>query len=181
MPLKIPVEETGTQKILRKLLRLSGLLFVVMLFLMIAKYKQDQARKVELENEKRHAELAAAQKEKEEVNWDERLKLIVPEQEDLLSPNVVPQLMVPPIVSKIDVPQALVYERKKRYTAAYEVYATRAMSFWNAPASASVINDSPAIAVDLPAVTPPLSQTSATPPRKPKPPRGVSSTYILLP
>lgn len=180
--MKLPAFLSGNPKdLLKKLIRVSSMLFVLMMILMAVKYHQEEQHKADLEREARHKMLAEVDKTKQEVNWEEQIKTILPEQEELLTPNVVPKLLIPPLLNKIEVPQALVYERKKRYTAAYELQKTRPIAFWGTTqAAAGGVDLSTQIRMDLPAISPPLTKES-TEPRKPKPPKGVGQTYILLP
>lgn len=179
--MKLPAALTeNPQLLLRKLLRVGVYLVGLIGILMVVKYNHDQEEKKQREYDERQKMLAETQKVKEEVNWEDRLKVIVPDQEDLLTPNVVPQLLIPPLLNKIDVPKALVYERTKRYTAAYEFRKTSAISFWNASASAAGPDLSTNLSIEMPAMSKPAT-TESSAPRQPKPPRGVGQTYIILP
>lgn len=164
----------------KKLVRFGLFLGVALVALVYLKRERDAEEKELREKEERKRLLAEEQKVKQEINWEEQVKIILPDQEELLTPTVVPQLLMPPLLNKVQVPDALVYERKKRYIAAYEFKKTPPVSFWNEPASAAGLDASRSMSVDLPAIPPPLSK-EVTPVRKPKPAKGVGQTYILLP
>lgn len=179
--MKLPAFLTADPKLLvRKLVRSMMILGAIMGVLIYLKYERDQHEKQIQEMEERKRLQAEAEKIKEEVSWEQQVKLILPDQEELLTPNVVPQLLLPPLLGKIQVPDALVYERKQRYTAAYDFKKTPAVSFWAVPATAAGLDVSAPLSIDLPAISPPLSSEPATS-RKPKPPKGVGKSYILLP
>ncbi len=164
------------------MLRVSGWLFAVLVVLMFMKYAHDRRKKEEAERTEAAKQEAAAKQVKEEVNWEERLLTIVPKQEDLLAPNVIPQILIPPLYTKIEVPRSLEFERTKLYSAAYELRPTAPAQMWSvsSAAAASPINTSTSIHTDIPALAPPLS-SEASKPRAPKPYRGLNQTYILLP
>jgi len=164
----------------KKLVRVGMFLGLTLGGMIYFKRERDAQEKDLREKDERKQLQADEQKVKQEINWEEQVKIILPDQEELLTPNVVPQLILPPLLDKIQVPDALVYERKKRYIAAYEFKKTPAVSFWNESASAAGLDVSRFVAVDLPAIPTPLFK-EVTPVRKPKPAKGVGQTYILLP
>ncbi len=169
------------QVLLRKMIRVGAFLVGALLVLMFLKYKHDQNEKKLAEEAEKHRQDDLALQAHEEVNWEERFRAVVPEQELLLTPNVVPQLLLPPLLDKIDVPKALVYERKQRYIAAFELSQLASVKLWTAPAAAAPLDMRvPAFGRDVPAMTPPLS-SAATKPREPKPYRGIEPTFIRLP
>ena len=179
--MKLPAFLTADPKVLlKKLTKMCFYLLCAIAGLMFMKYEKDREAEKQREIDARKKEQAESQKMKEEVNWEDNLKVILPEQEELLTPNVLPHIMIPPLLNKIDVPEALVYERKKRYTAAYELRKTPAISFWSEPATAAGLDLAPSLSSDVPAIAPPIFE-APTPPRKPKPPKGIGQTYILLP
>lgn len=168
------------QALLRKMIRIGMYLVGILLVLIFLKYKHDQHEKeMALEEEKRVQE-EQLKKVKEEVNWEDRLKTIVPDQEELLNPNVVPQILLPPLHSKIDVPKALVYERKKRYSNAYDVRGTPSVRMWNTSAVAAPLDVTTPLHRAMPELTRPVTSEAAKP-RAPKPYRGSGQRYILLP
>ena len=180
--MKLPASLTGNpQVLLRKLVRVGGFLFGIILVLVAVKYRHNRQERLKLEMEEQKRALAEqTQKMKEEVNWDEKIKIILPDQEDLLTPTVLPQLIVPPPLVKIAVPKALVYERDRRYIASYELQIATPVSFWATPATAAGIDVSTRLSATLPAIAPPPAKEPLAL-RKPKIPRGVGQTYILLP
>lgn len=176
---------TDPKILLKKLVRASMFLLGVIGVLIYIKYEKSKEADEDRQREERRHQQAESHKMKEEINWEEKVKAILPDQEDLLTPNVLPQIMVPPILNKIEVPEALVYERKKRYTAAYELKRTAPATFWSEAASASGLNAGgvdvrPALSTDIPVIAPPMMD-QPTPPRKPKAPESIGKTYIFLP
>lgn len=171
---------TDPELLLKKMTRLSALLFGIVVILMVVKHKQDEAEKHEQEREEHFRKVAEETRMVEERQKQKDLRKILPEQEPLLTPHVLPQFLLPPIFNKIAVPQALVHLRQKRYTAAYEIQPSPYLSFWKIPAVAAVLEDTRPLRMDLPAISPPPSRES-TAPRKPRSPPGVGKTYILLP
>lgn len=179
--MNIPDFLTKDPKVLvKKLTKVGFYLLAVMAILIYIKFDRDREEKKIREREDQKRALAATQKVKQEINWEEQVKTILPEQEELLTPNVLPQLLLPPLLDKIHVPEAIVYIRKKRYTAAFDFKKTPPISFWSSPASAGGLDLSAPVSMDMPPIRPPLSSV-ATPARKPRPLKGVGQTYILLP
>ncbi|OGH56086.1 MAG: hypothetical protein A3G34_12975 [Candidatus Lindowbacteria bacterium RIFCSPLOWO2_12_FULL_62_27] len=170
------------KKLVRRLVKFLVYLSLLMLVLVYFKHEREAMQKEEREREERRRQLAETQKTTAEVNWEEQIKKILPDQEELLTPNVVPQLLIPPLLDKIQVPKALDHEpaHDKRYTAAYEFSRTRPISSWSMPATAAGLDVSPSLSVNLPRIAPPISQDPPAS-RQPKAPRGVGKTYILLP
>ncbi|MBI4178836.1 hypothetical protein HY522_05320 [bacterium] len=164
----------------KKLVRVSAALFALVLALMVFKYRRDKAAEEANIRAEHFAKVEAEKQLMTESHWEEDIQKILPEQEPLLTPHVLPQLLIPPIFSKVAVPAALVHLRQKRYTAAYEFQKTPYIAFWTSPALAASFQDTRPIQFDLPAISKPAAETPPAP-RQPKRPPGVEKTYILLP
>ncbi len=182
--MKIPaVFLENPQVLLRRLLRAAVILTLIITALSVIRHlrhKSQEAREKEKERTRMEAETL---KNKVDINWEAQMRTIIPEEEELLAPTVIPQLLIPPLLNKIDVPKALSFERTKRYTAAYEFHSTPQVTFWNAPTPAAAAGDRTPRPrpIDLPAAIAPSLTVDTSAMRKPKPFQSVGQTYIFMP